>query len=199
MKFALSFNFSPAPLGVAHDTHATRPTARPTAPPCLPHTRRTCGTGRAEAYEAGFVFRVVVVASSSVRPVGCSGTTRNTETIQKRSALFRNATKGDSKSPASGLSRRCLAALFYVAMRPLAGPVGASIFLVSGAHHRHSQSHFILVALPLLASSVLHLRRFVAVSPVYSACSAGVVPALKKMRGKPSHFDSAIICICCFQ
>ena len=63
---SLSFKFAPAPLSVAHDTNATRPTARTTAPPCSPHTRCTRGTGRARAYETGFVFRVVVVASSSV-------------------------------------------------------------------------------------------------------------------------------------
>ena len=71
---SLSFKFVPAPLGVAHDTNATRPTTRTTAPPCPSNTRRTRGTGRAgAAYEAGFVFRFVVVASSSVRPMGCSG------------------------------------------------------------------------------------------------------------------------------
>ena len=54
---SLSFKFVPAPLGVAHDTNATRPTARTTPPPSFPsHTRRTRGTGRAGAYEAGFVF-----------------------------------------------------------------------------------------------------------------------------------------------
>ena len=66
------FKFVPAPLGVAHDTNATRLTARTTAPPCPSHTRRMHGTGRADAYEASFVSRVVVVASSSVRPVGVS-------------------------------------------------------------------------------------------------------------------------------
>ena len=101
---SLSFKFGTAPLGVAHGTNATRPTTRTTAPPCPSHTRRTRGTGRAGVYEAGFVFRVVVVASSSVRPVGCSGITRNTATTGKRSAPPRNATKGDPKSSASGIS-----------------------------------------------------------------------------------------------
>ena len=111
---SLSFKFVPAPLGVAHDTNATRPTARTTGPPCPSHTRRTRGTGRAGAYEAGFVFRVVVVASSSVRPVGCSyGITRNAATTRKRSAPSRNATKGDPKSSASGDLRTCLVAFSH--------------------------------------------------------------------------------------
>ena len=100
---SLSFKFVPAPLDVAHDTNATRPTARITAPPCPSHTRRTRGTGRAGAYEVGFVFRVVVVASSPARPVGCSGITRNTATTRKRRAPPRNATNNDQKSSASGL------------------------------------------------------------------------------------------------
>ena len=104
---SLSFKGVPAPLGVAHDTtNATRPMARTTAPPCPSHTRRTRGTGRAGAYEVGFVVRVVVVASSSARPVGCSGITRNTATAttrRKRSAPPRNATNSDLKSLASGI------------------------------------------------------------------------------------------------
>ena len=110
---SLSFKFVPAPLGVAHDTNATRPTARITAPPCPSHTMRTRGTGRAGAYETGFVFRVVVVASSSARPVGCSGITRNTATTRKRSAPPRNATNSDLKCSASGLFRACLVAFFH--------------------------------------------------------------------------------------
>ena len=110
---SLSFKFVPAPLGVAHDTNATRPTARITAPPCPSHTMRTRGTGRAGAYEAGFVVRVVVVASSSARPVGCSGITRNTATTRKRSAPPRNATNSDLKSSACGLFRTCLVAFFH--------------------------------------------------------------------------------------
>ena len=88
-------------------------TARITAPPCPSHTRRTRGTGRSGAYEAGFVFRVVVVASSSARPVGCSGITRNTATTRKRSAPPRNATNSDLKSSASGLFGTCLVAVFH--------------------------------------------------------------------------------------
>ena len=110
---SLSFKFVPAPLSVAQDTNATRPTARITAPPCPSHARRTRGTGRAGAYEAGFVFRVVVVASSSARPVGCSGITRNTATTRKRSAPPRNATNSDLQSSASGLLRTCLVAFFH--------------------------------------------------------------------------------------
>ena len=94
---SLSFKFVSAPLDVAHDTNATRPTARITAPPCPSHTRRTRGTGHAGAFEAGFVFRVVVVASSSARPVGCSGIIRNAATTRKRSAPPRNATSSDLK------------------------------------------------------------------------------------------------------
>ena len=111
---SLSFKVVPAaPLGVAHDTNATWPTARITAPPCPSHTRCTRGTGRAGTYEAGFVFRVVVVASSSARPVGCSGITRNTATTLKRSASPRNAANSDLKSSASGLFRTCLVAFFH--------------------------------------------------------------------------------------
>ena len=110
---SLPFKFVPALLGVAHDTNATRPTARTTAPPCPSHTRRTRGTERASANEASFVSRVFVVASSSVRPVGCSGIARNTATIQQRSAPSRNATKGDPKSSASGLFRTCLVAFSH--------------------------------------------------------------------------------------
>ena len=96
---SLPFKFAPAPLGVAHDTNATRPTARITAPPCPSHTRRTRGTGRADTYEASAVSRVVVVASSSVRPVGCSGITQNSAITRKRGAPSRDATKSDPKSP----------------------------------------------------------------------------------------------------
>jgi len=35
----------------------------------------------------------------------------------------------------------------------------------------------------IVVHATSHLRRFVAVSPVYSACPAGVMPSLKKMRG----------------
>ena len=110
---SLSLKFVPAPLGVAHDTNATRPTARITAPPCSSHTKRTRGSGRAGAYEAGFVVRVVVVASSSARPVGCSGFTRNTATTRKRSAPPRNAINSDLKSSACGLFRTCLVAFLH--------------------------------------------------------------------------------------
>ena len=116
---SLWFKVAPAPLGVAHDTNATRPTTRTTAPPCPSHTRRTCGTGRAGAYEAGFVFRVVVVASSSVigearGPWGVMELLemKHTATNRKRSAPSRNATKGDPKSSASGLFGTCLVAFF---------------------------------------------------------------------------------------
>ena len=110
---SLPFKCVPAPLGVAHDTNATRPTAMTTAPPCPSHTRRTRETERASVYEAGFVFRVVVVASSSVKPVGCSEITRNTATTQKRSAPSRNATNGDPESSASELFGTCLVAFSH--------------------------------------------------------------------------------------
>ena len=63
---SLSFKFVPAPLGATHDTNATRPTTSTTAPPFPPPTRCTGGPTRAVACEAGYLFRVVVVASSSV-------------------------------------------------------------------------------------------------------------------------------------
>ena len=107
---SLSFKFVPAPLGVAHDTNATRPTARITAPPCPSHTRRTRGTGRAGAYEAGFVFRVVVVASSSVVRLGHTGISRNAATNRKRSGPYRTATRGVPVRSASGDLRTCLVA-----------------------------------------------------------------------------------------
>ena len=110
---SLSFEFVPAPLGVAHDTNATRRTARTTASPCPSHTMRTRGTGRAGTYEAGFVVRVVVVASSSARPMGCSGITRNTATTRKRSAPPHNATNSDLKRSACGIFRTCLVAFFH--------------------------------------------------------------------------------------
>ena len=59
---SLSFKLAPAPLGVAHDTNATRPTARITAPPCPSYTRRTRGTGR-----AGCTRRASYFGSSSSR------------------------------------------------------------------------------------------------------------------------------------
>ena len=110
---SLSFKFVRASLGVAHHTNATRPTARTTAPPCPSPTRRARWTGRAVAYEAGFASRVVVVASSSVRPVGCSGITRNAATGRKRSAPPRNATNSDPKSSGSAVLRTCLVAFFH--------------------------------------------------------------------------------------
>ena len=109
---SLPFKFVPAPLGVAHDTNATRPTARTTAPPCSSYTRRTRGTGRADAYEASFVSRVVVVASSSVMPVGCSGIAQNSATTRKRGAPSRNAIKSDPQSSAPAFLRTCLVASF---------------------------------------------------------------------------------------
>ena len=78
------------------------------------HAHRTQGaragrdTGRAGAYEAGFVFRVVVVvASSSVvgdrrGPWGVLELPKNTATTRKRSAPPRNATNSDLNSSASG-------------------------------------------------------------------------------------------------
>ena len=100
--------------------------------PAMPsHTRCTRGTGRAEAYEAGFVVRVVVVASSSARPVGCSGITRNKSTTRKRSAPPRNATNSDLESSASELLRTCLVAFFHCGAT--AGrPGGREHFLVWG-------------------------------------------------------------------
>ena len=105
---SLSFKLAPASLGVAHDTNATRPTARTTAPPCSSHTRRTRGTGRAGAYETGFVFRVVVVASSSVVRSGHTGISRNTATNRKRSGPYRTATRGVPVRCTSGDLRTCL-------------------------------------------------------------------------------------------
>ena len=107
---SLSFKFAPASLGVAHDTNATRPTARTTAPPCSSHTRRTRGTGRAGAYETGFVFRVVVVASSSVVRSGHTGISRNAATNRKRSGPYCTATRGVPERSASGDLRTCLVA-----------------------------------------------------------------------------------------
>ena len=72
---SLPFKFVPAPLGVTHDTNATRPTTSTTAPPCPPPTRCTGGPTRAVACEAEYFFRVVVVASSSVVRLGSTGTT----------------------------------------------------------------------------------------------------------------------------
>ena len=74
-----SFDSPPAPLGVTHDASATQPATSTTAPPCPSSlTRRTRGTGRAVAYyEAGFVSRFVVVASS---PVVCLGLLQNSQT-----------------------------------------------------------------------------------------------------------------------
>ena len=134
---SMSFKYVPAPLGVAHDTNATRPTARTTAPPCPSHTRRTRGTGRAGAYEADFIFRVVVVASSSVRPVGCSGITRNTATPKTKRASPQHDQRR-SKKFGVGAFWNVLGGLFFIAMRPLAGPVGASIFFVRGVLVRPS-------------------------------------------------------------
>ena len=62
---------------------------RPTfcTPPCPPPTRCAGGPTRAVACEAGYFFRVVVVASSSVvRRLGRSGTTPNATTSRKSGA-----------------------------------------------------------------------------------------------------------------
>ena len=109
---SLPFKFVRASLGVAHNTNATRPTARTTAPPCPSSTRRTRGTGRAVACEAEYFFRVVVVASSSVVRLGRPETPRNAATGRKRSAPPRNATNGDPKSSGSAVLRTCLVAFF---------------------------------------------------------------------------------------
>ena len=68
---SLSFEFPPcASRRDTYDASATQPATSTTAPPCPSPTRHTRGTGRAVAYEAGFVSRVVVVASSSVVCLG---------------------------------------------------------------------------------------------------------------------------------
>ena len=110
---SLSFKFVRASLGVAHNTNATRPTARTTAPPCPSSTRRTRGTGRAIAREAIFESRVGVVGSWSVVRLGRPGTPRNAATGRKRSAPPRNATNGDPKSSGSAVLRTCLVAFFH--------------------------------------------------------------------------------------
>ena len=57
--------------------------------------------------------------------------TRNTATTRKRSAPPRNTTNSNLKSSTSGLLECFYVGWpFFTAMRPLAGPVGASIFLL---------------------------------------------------------------------
>ena len=135
-----SNEFVPASLGVAHDTNATRRTTRTTAPPCPSHTRRTRGTGRAGAYEAGFVFRVVVVVASSSsavrRPVTSWGVLELPEIQQppENETSFPQRDQRRPKKPGfwAFLERVFLVAFFHCTMRPLAGPVGAGTFLVWG-------------------------------------------------------------------
>ena len=84
------------------------------------HAHRTYGVraGRGvrarTTYEASsFASRVVVVAPSSVRPVGCSETNQNSAITRKRGAPSRDATKSDPKSSASAFLRTtCLVAFF---------------------------------------------------------------------------------------
>ena len=102
---SLPFKVVPAPLGVTHDTNATRPTTSTTAPPCPPPTRCAGGPTRAVAYEAGYFFRVVVVVVSSAVRLGSSGTTPNAQTSRISGTRFRALIKYDLKRSRSPLLR----------------------------------------------------------------------------------------------
>ena len=111
---SLSFQFVRASLGVAHNTNATRPTARTTAPPCPSHRQRTRGPTRAVACEAEYFFRVVVVVVSSVVRLGRSGTTPNAPTSRKPGARSRAEVKYDLERTRFPLFRTCLVAFVRV-------------------------------------------------------------------------------------
>ena len=103
--FAAGLNFS-LRLSAWHTTRTRR--RDPRRGPRPRHAHRTHGAragrnARARTRRASYLGSVVV-ASSSVRPVGCSGITRNTATTHKTKRAFpqRDHT-GDPKSSASGL------------------------------------------------------------------------------------------------
>ena len=128
---SLPFKFVPVPLGVAHDTNATRPTARTAAPP---HIYRTHGarTGRDTPRPPRRASHLGSLSSRRRR--WC------VQNVQERPEMPRPP---ESEARLLAATRPILILkvwrlrfkkrvwwLFFIAMRPLAGPVGASIHLV---------------------------------------------------------------------
>ena len=146
---SLSFKIVPAPLDVAHDTNATRPTARATAPPCPSHTRhkahardgaRGRGGVRGGLRISGRRRRVVVGEASGVF---WNYPKYSNHPKTKRASLQRD----QWLSKQFGVCWVFLERVwwpFFIAMRPPPGPVGAGMFLVWGVPVRPSASRLLI-------------------------------------------------------
>ena len=102
---SLAFKFAPAPLGVTHDTSATRPATSTTAPPCPSPTRRTTRARGGTRNRARGGFRI----SGRRRRVVVGGALRSYRNKPKcrdksktKRALPRTATRGVPERSESG-------------------------------------------------------------------------------------------------
>ena len=146
---SLSFKFVPAPLGVAHDTNATRLTTRTTAPPCpiahTAHARDGTRGGVRGGLRISVRRRRVVVGED--RGVFWNYPKYSNHPKPKRTLPHRD----QRRSIKFGVwAFWTFLVAFFIAMRPLVGPVGASIFLVWGVSVQPSAR---LLIIRLLATS----------------------------------------------